>query len=229
MTLQYIEAREVYHKFVKKLAWHLKKVRLLLADMSQEQNPNRFRQNTEKFRELVLYISSQWKDAEYSGETKLNKVLWAIDTTAYDQLGSPVTGARYKRGQFGPRAYPYPPIIEDMQSEGILETKPEEVSDNHTQHRPVAKRPANMSLFSPEEKAIIDKWVAEFKDKSATWVRDWSHGFASWKLLSMDAEIPYNSIYWGLTKSDDITSTDKKDAQKVVERYQGKHIPRPHS
>lgn len=227
MTLLYIEASEVYHKFVKRLAWFFKKVRLLVIAMKRVQNQNRFKQNTEKFKELVLYISSQWKDAEYSGDTKLNKVLWAIDTAAYDRIGSPVTGARYKRGKYGPRAYPYPPIIEEMKAEGILEIQPEEVSGNHTQHRPIAKRQPNMSLFSPKEIAIIDEWVAEFKDKSAGWVRDWSHGFASWKLLSMDADVPYSSIYWGLTTPDDITPEDRADAREVIARYKGKHIPRP--
>lgn len=224
MTLLCIEASEVYHKFVKRLAWFFKKVRLLLVDMSREQNQNRFKQNTEKFRELVLYISSQWKDAEYSGETKLNKVLWAIDTTAYDRLGSPVTGARYKRGEFGPRAYPYPPIIGDMTAEGILEIQLEEVS-GHTQHRPIAKRPPNMSLFSPEEKAIIDKWVAEFKDKSATWVKKWSHDESvGWQVLKEGQDIPHYCIYWGPTKKLPVTSKEKRRLGKLAERLKGQSL-----
>ncbi len=57
--------------------------------------------NTERFENLVLAIC-QKVPAEHLATTKLNKLIWLIDKTAFLELGKSITGATYLRKMNGP-------------------------------------------------------------------------------------------------------------------------------
>lgn len=175
----------------------------------------RIRQDTDKLKEIILYIGQKWADAELCGSTKLNKVLFAIDFDAYYELGNPVTGMKYKKGEFGPRAFPLLPVIKAMIKEGILNIEEEPIGDEK-QYRPIPCRRPNMNIFSKAELEIIDKWIAKFKNKSARWVRDWSHDFDGWKKVGDNEDIPYLSIFWGQSLSKPITQEEIERGKKVL-------------
>lgn len=187
--------------------------------------PMRFRQDNKKLTELVLYVAERWADAKYSGDTKLNKVLFAIDFDSYMRFGSPVVGVKFRKGLHGPRASSLLYILEEMKARRELGFHSERIGTK-TQRRPIAKRPADLSLFSASELEIVNDWIDYMKDKSASGVRRWSHRFPFYKILSMDEEIPYRSIYWRFTNEADITEQDRRDAKSVALRYGSKHIPR---
>src|SRR5258708_15767473 len=60
-----------------------------------------------------------------------------------------------------------------------------------TQNRVIALREANLSMFSGEEIAMVDRVLSEFRDMSATEISWKSHRFIGWQLVELNEEIPY--------------------------------------
>ena len=54
-----------------------------------------------RFRDLMLYLAHRCQDADYFGSTKLCKLLYYSDFTAFARTGSPITGADYVRQPLG--------------------------------------------------------------------------------------------------------------------------------
>jgi len=74
-----------------------------------------------KFKALVQYICSMCQDNPARlGATKLNKVLWYVDTGNFLKTGMSLTGARYVKRQHGPVPAAIPAIIEELVAERKL-------------------------------------------------------------------------------------------------------------
>lgn len=54
-----------------------------------------------RFRDLMLYLAYRCQDAVYFGSTKLCKLLYYSDFTAFARTGAPITGADYVRQPLG--------------------------------------------------------------------------------------------------------------------------------
>src|SRR2546430_17730589 len=68
----------------------------------------------EKFKELILYFAQQCADDHSFGATKLNKLLFLTDFTAYARRGAPVTGATYFKLPHGPAPKQFKPVTIQM-------------------------------------------------------------------------------------------------------------------
>src|SRR5690348_13615566 len=55
-----------------------------------------------KLRELILYVCLRSEGDQWFGKTKLNKLLYFIDTEAFKQTGKTISGQAYIKKQFGP-------------------------------------------------------------------------------------------------------------------------------
>ncbi len=140
-----------------------------------------------KFRELILYIAQQTADDPWFGDTHLNKALYWADAKSYVRLGRPMTGARYFKLQFGPGARALKPVREELVREGLVE-----IQERQTRKTLPRKRPADTSLFSEEELALVDEVIAWLGGQTAGQVRDVSHEeSAGWRLVGMKEDIPY--------------------------------------
>ena len=62
----------------------------------------KFKFNETKFRETVIYIAGKCAGDPTFDTIKLNKILYYADFAAYRQLGSPITGAEYRKYAEGP-------------------------------------------------------------------------------------------------------------------------------
>jgi len=174
----------------------------------------RIKQNTKKLIELILYISQSCESSRLFGLTKLNKMLFAIDFDTLDELGSPITGARYKKEDHGPVAYPLMPILKKLQESGDLEVREEKVSGKW-QFRPVALRSADMSLFTDAEIEQINKWVNRMKGLTAVSLSRWSHKLSLWEMADDEDFIPYERIYWKMDQSHPIDEHDQSAVEEI--------------
>ena len=174
----------------------------------------KIKQDTQKLKELIIYVSQECSEPRLFGMTKLNKILFAIDFDSYDKLGQPVTGAEYRKGEHGPYSAPLKPLLEKMDGKELT-IKTEKVHGK-VQQRPVPKRDPDLFLFSEEELKIIDKWINAMKDKTAKFVRAWSHTFVGWKSVEQGEHIPYHSIYWGHVRGKPITEEEIKRAKEAI-------------
>gem|GEM_PF-2105358 len=199
----------------------------IISEAMRHKFPNRqFRQNSQKLKELILYISRSYANVQYSGKTKLNKLLFAIDFDAFEKLGNPVTGAQYKKGKNGPIPFSMIPVSAEMVENGELRFTEEKLG-NFPQQRPIALRSPDMSVFSKEELAIINEWVETMRNERAVDLSRWSHGLPIWEYSDNEGFIPYNRIYWKIPQSKDITDRDRQIAEEIFKITGGKHIPRP--
>lgn len=149
------------------------------------------RPNDKKMRELILFIVSRSAGNETFGAVKLNKLLFFADFLAYVNLGESITGHEYQALPQGPAPRQLLPLRAQMETDGeiLLVEK-----DYHglKQHRILALREADLSVFSAEEIALVDRLIEGFWDANAAEISDLSHQFAGWKFAGKGETIPYN-------------------------------------
>lgn len=168
----------------------------------------------ERFRELVLYVSQKCENDPAFGATMLNKILYYADFQAYERLGTPLTGVPYFRIDNGPAPFHIRKVRRDLEQEGALKME-ERSFHNHTQHRSIALRAADLSLFSKGEIAIVDQVVAALSGKTATKISFESHKTA-WNVLGDKERIPYEAAF---LSDDPATDGDIADARRLNDHY----------
>ena len=149
----------------------------------------------DKFQELLLYITSACADDPRFGATKLNKILFFSDFLAYGRLGKAITGASYQKLPFGPAARATLPAMKALETSGHAEMIECDFFGNR-QKRLVAKREPNLSAFSPEEIAIVDRVIKALWKATAKGVSVFSHEESiGWKLAGLKEDIPYQTVF----------------------------------
>jgi hypothetical protein len=168
----------------------------------------------ERFRELILYVSKRCVNDATFGATMLNKILYYADFQAYERLGMPLTGVPYFRIKNGPAPFLVRKVRRDLVEEGALLI--EEVPyGNYTQHRSVALRDADISLFSKGEIEIVDQVIEALSGKTATKISYESHKTA-WHVLGDKERIPYEAAFFS---DEGANASDIKDARRLNEKY----------
>jgi antitoxin SocA-like protein len=74
----------------------------------------------EKLRELTLYVSRKSEADEPFSSTKLNKLLFYIDFSAYWDFGKPITGEEYQCLEFGPAPRRILPLLKAMDPDQLV-------------------------------------------------------------------------------------------------------------
>ena len=115
-------------------------------------------------KELIHYICWKVADPSKLGATKLNKALWFADTIAYRANGRPMTNSAYVKRQFGPVPKRILPVLEQLRAEGKILIR-ERPYFNHTKRDFIALQPANETMFSEEERHIIDLVLSAICDE----------------------------------------------------------------
>jgi len=143
-----------------------------------------------KFQELMLYIAKKCEADGRFGATKLNKILFFADFSSYMERGVPITGADYQKLEHGPA----PRHLIAARNALVASGAAHEVSRamlTRSQRRLVATRDPNLSLFSGEEIAIVDRVIDDLRSMTAQEVSDLSHELPAWKLVDVGESIPY--------------------------------------
>jgi uncharacterized phage-associated protein len=144
-----------------------------------------------KMEELILYLASLSEFDPHFGATKLNKLLFYCDFTAYSRFGKSMTGYDYQRWDHGPRPKELDKLMAEMHQKKSLATEFRQRFD-YPQHRSYALRDADLSLFTVEELSLIHFVVEKYKDMNARGISEESHGFIGWKLAGTHETIPYS-------------------------------------
>jgi hypothetical protein len=153
------------------------------------------RRNEKKMRELILLVAELTKEDPSAGAIKLNKILFHADFRAYLKLGQPITGHPYVHREFGPAPKDLRPIRASLQREGDADVAEVDVGAPKAQDRIVPKRPADRSMFSPDELRIVQDVVAELWDLRGMEVSRDSHKLPGWRATSEGEEIPYQTAF----------------------------------
>ena len=148
----------------------------------------------EKFENLVLAIC-ETVPPEYLATTKLNKLLWLVDKTAFMRLGKSVTCSAYLRKRKGPVPQDNRDVFAIMQENHILATEQGRWNLPADQMQSVNYRglkKANMDVFSQEEKDIIFSVINEYGKKPASQLVNLSHDLV-WATFEDGDVIPFEA------------------------------------
>ena len=150
---------------------------------------------SQKFRELVLYVAEASEDDPRFGATKLNKILYFSDFKAFGIRGKSITGATYQRLDRGPAPRELLPALRQMNAEGEIETF-ERSYFNRPQKVIRALRASDApKILDAGELEIVDAVIRELKELNAAQVSALSHLEAGWRIARDREEIPYETAY----------------------------------
>lgn len=150
--------------------------------------------NCEKFREAILYVARESEDDIRFGLTKLNKILYFSDFKAFAILGEAITGATYRRLEYGPAPCLLLDVLREMEGEGEIE-RVEQRDLNRLRKRVIPLRSPSLSVFSERELEILDRILLELRVLDAAQSPLLSHLDVGWRIARYDEEIPYHSAY----------------------------------
>jgi len=171
-----------------------------------------------KLRELILYLAEKCQDDPDYGATKLNKLLYMIDAFGYAQLGQPVTGVEYMKQEYGPVPRRLVPVKKAMIADrDAVEVERAARGVAYRQKRLIALRPANLSMFAPEEIAHIDEIVRACSSATTTQLSALTHTWLGWKMArAIGDPIPYSAIFLSETPPSDY---ERGRAKELTEKY----------
>jgi putative transcriptional regulator len=144
--------------------------------------------NNEKFKQMYFYILRSFKEGV--PKTKLAKLLYLADFSYfYDNL-IPMSGVRYVRREYGPVADTFFELTDDLYDKGKINIKPLEyalIINSTTIEQ-------DYNLLSGEEKDLIDRICAYWKDKRTSEIVNFTHEQKPWKMCRDGEYIPYSII-----------------------------------
>ena len=164
-----------------------------------------------RFRDLMLYLAHRCQDAVYFGSTKLCKLLYYSDYTAFGRTGDPITGAEYIRQPHGPMPREF-----YRQRDGLIEAglacMEMRVVLQHDEDRLVPLVDAQYfdGKWTVPEQDSIGHAVSLLKDMTASEASEYSRGEVGW-IIAVDGEtIPYEAAY--------IVSETDVELNRVIDR-----------
>lgn len=145
-----------------------------------------------RLREMILYVSQKSAEMPRYGKTKLNKILWDADFSAFAARGVPVTGRPYQKLQAGPAPVEMPTVLVEMEQAGLIEIETVDFGDGIIEQRVIAKAPPSLHFFSSDDLAYMDRSIERLWDLTAKRASDRSHGVA-WKTRDELDPLPYEA------------------------------------
>lgn len=150
--------------------------------------------STDKFEQVVLYISWKTRDDPSFGRVKLAKVLFYSDLAAYAQEGQALTGARYYHFELGP----FPRVLYDAEQQihdsGRAEVERISQGDRPGEQKilPQAAPPPGDVFQEGWHQLLVDSYIEKISELPTWKVSDDSHDHPGWLLTMMNEEIPYH-------------------------------------
>lgn len=158
-----------------------------------------------RLRDASLYVMTKCAEADAFGLTKLNKMLWRADFTAYAARRVPVTGRQYVRMLQGPVPFEMHPLLQEMQRDGDIRIERRPVGQFEEQ-RPFALVAPGMRYFSPDDVSYLDSAIEASWNHSGRGASRDSHGVA-WSTRADGEPMPYDLALLSDKKLDDRETT----------------------
>jgi uncharacterized phage-associated protein len=161
------------------------------------------RESRDRLRELILLIIERGQFDRSFGKTKLNKVVYYIDSLAFAKFGKSITGSIYEKNKYGPVPYG----VERVYTQLVKNSDAAYSYDSGNLHRLVPQRESDVSIFSSKEVKLIEDIVHSVEGMSTDEIVRLSHGKA-WEAVDMHEPIPYEATFL----------SDREYTQRDIER-----------
>ena len=156
---------------------------------------------SDKLSELIVYLGEHPRVSNL-GLTKLWKLIFFIDAKAVRDFGIPLTESEFIKYEHGPVPSRGEKHLRRLVRKGDVSTMPRTVGGK-TLNEVKSARPADLSVFSAEEKQLIDAVCAELGRKSAVALSDLSHREPSWHYAEMMGKLSPELIAYGAKEDAD--------------------------
>jgi uncharacterized phage-associated protein len=175
----------------------------------------RFKFNTRKFEELIVYIATKLEPEAALGHVKLMKLLMLSDFTAFARTGQPITGATYEKWEHGHFPREWVMAEKDLDAENAI--KQETITYyGKGLHHVSAGRDPDMADFSEEELAIVETILRRYGYESASYLSGLSHKELGWQLAKYKEAIPYHTVFLG---SGGVTADDVRRGEELASMH----------
>ncbi|MEO5906603.1 MAG: type II toxin-antitoxin system antitoxin SocA domain-containing protein [Saprospiraceae bacterium] len=149
----------------------------------------------DKFKNILLYILERCAGKPNVGETVLYKLLYFADFNYYELYEEQMTGATYRKLQYGPVPQKMDKIISDMTQSNQLQRLNVNYFDKvQTRFIPLVK--PDLTQLKASEKDVIDRVIDQMGDWSATMISDYSHGDKPWKATAINEDLNYELAFY---------------------------------
>jgi len=165
-----------------------------------------------KFNELVVYIATRLGPEAALGRVKLAKLLMQSDFGAYERRGEPITGATYEKWEHGHLPQQMLLAERDLIAAGAIATQTVDYYGKKL-NRITALREPDLSGFSEEDLADIERAIRRFGHESASYLSELAHLEVGWRLAEMKEIIPYNTVFLG---SGGVTEADIRRGDELA-------------
>lgn len=170
--------------------------------------------DTNKLTQLVLYLCLRSEADPFFGLTKLYKLIFYCDFSAYRRFGESITGQKY-------RALPYGSVPDKMdQFMNRLKHKNWLVIRNekfygYAQKRPLALREPDIAAFEVKQLDLIHSILDRFRQSSGSQMSEASHQFLGWDLAELGEMVPYSVA---VLDRGELTERERVHANKIEKR-----------
>jgi transcriptional regulator with XRE-family HTH domain len=148
-----------------------------------------------KFMNVFLYMLERCAGKPNIGETVLYKLLYFSDFNYYEIYEEHLTGATYRKLQYGPVPQKFDAIIQQMiEKKQIQRVKTTYHGFPQTRYLPLEK--ADLTLLRASEKEVIDRVIEHMSDWSASAISTYSHNDMPWLASKVGEEISYELVFY---------------------------------
>lgn len=157
--------------------------------------------DSNKFKQLFLYILEKCGSKPNVGETVLYKLLYFCDFNYFELYEKSLTGMKYKKMKFGPIPDQtlFNPIIKEMRQSGVVERVSRPYLNDTIQTRYLNFVEADLAVFGPEMDKVIrvaDSVIERLSGMTARQIEDHSHRDYPWQAHEYDEEIDYSTVFF---------------------------------
>ena len=157
--------------------------------------------HTRKLSELIVYLG-QHPRVNNLGLTKLWKLIFFIEAKAVRDLGQSLTGSDFIKYEHGPVPSRGEKHLRVLVRAGEVTTVNRDIGGK-TLNEVKSARAADISVFSDEERTLIDEVCAELGRKSASALSELSHQEPSWHYAEMMGKLAPELIAYGAKEDPD--------------------------
>lgn len=153
------------------------------------------KENTDRFKEVLLYILGKIGSRPNIGQTTIYKILYFIDLDYYEKYEEQLIGATYIKNTFGPTPVSFAKIVKQMETEGsLVEVKSKYFEHNQTKYLPAKE--ADVSHLSGKELKHIDDEIERLGHFSAKQLSELSHKDTPWLVAKDKQVINYQHVFY---------------------------------
>jgi hypothetical protein len=171
--------------------------------------------DSKKFDELIVYIAKRLDPEAALGRVKLAKLLMQSDFGTYERRSVSITGATYEKWEHGHQPKQMLLAQRDLEAGGDIATETVDYYGKKLK-RITALRDPDLSGFSEDDLADVERAIRRFGYESASYLSTLSHLEVGWRLAGLKEVIPYNTVFLG---SGGVTDADIRRGEELASTY----------